>query len=51
MAVKRFHHPVVGELNLSFNRLDVAVDHGLTIVTYAARPGSRSQEGLQLLGS
>jgi transcriptional regulator with XRE-family HTH domain len=50
-GVKRFHHPVVGDLNLSYNRLDLAADHGLTIFTYAAEPGSRSAEGLKLLGS
>jgi transcriptional regulator with XRE-family HTH domain len=48
---KRFHHPVVGELSLHFNRLDVAADHGLTLYTYAAEPGSRSEEALNLLGS
>jgi hypothetical protein len=31
--------------------LDLAADHGLTIFTYAAEPGSRSAEGLKLLGS
>jgi hypothetical protein len=50
-GVKHFHHPVVGELILSFNRLDLAADHGLTIFTYAAEPGSRSEEALNLLGS
>ena len=50
-AVKHLHHPVVGELTLSFNRLDLAGDHGLTIFTYAAEPGSRSEEALRLLGS
>jgi hypothetical protein len=40
---------VVGELSLSFNRLPAA--HGLTIFTYAAEPGSRSEEALKLLGS
>ena len=50
-GVKHFHHPVVGELSLSFNRLDLAADHGLTIFTYAAEPGSRSEEALKLLGS
>jgi hypothetical protein len=33
------------------NRLDLAADHGLTIFTYAAEPGSRSEEALRLLGS
>jgi transcriptional regulator with XRE-family HTH domain len=50
-GVKRFHHPMVGELSLTYNRLDLAADHGLTIFTYAAEPGSRSAEGLKLLGS
>ena len=50
-GVKHFHHPVVGELSLSFNRLDLAADHGLKIFTYAAEPGSKSEEALTLLGS
>ncbi len=50
-GVKQFHHPVVGELSLSYNRLDLPGDHGLTIFTYAAEPGSRSDEALKLLGS
>jgi transcriptional regulator with XRE-family HTH domain len=50
-GVKHFHHPVVGELSLSYNRLDLAADQGLTIFTYAAEPGSRSEEALELLGS
>jgi hypothetical protein len=31
--------------------MDIAADHGLTLFTYAAEPGSRSQEALNLLGS
>jgi transcriptional regulator with XRE-family HTH domain len=50
-AVKQFHHPVVGDLDLSFNRLELPADHGLTIFTYTAEPGSRSEEALKLLGS
>jgi transcriptional regulator with XRE-family HTH domain len=50
-GVKHLNHPVVGELHLSFNRLDLAADPGLTIFTYSAEPGSRSEEGLKLLGS
>jgi transcriptional regulator with XRE-family HTH domain len=50
-GVKRFHHPVVGELSVSLNRFDLPADHGLTIFTYAAEPGSRSEEALELLGS
>ena len=50
-GVKHFHHPVVGELHLSFNRFDLAADHGPTLFTYAAEPGSRSEEALKLLAS
>jgi transcriptional regulator with XRE-family HTH domain len=50
-GVKRFHHPDVGELHLSYNRLDLAADSGLTLFTYTAEPGSRSEEALKLLGS
>ena len=31
--------------------MDFAADHGLTIFTYTAEPGSRSEEALNLLGS
>ena len=50
-GVKHFNHPVVGELHLSYNRLDLAADPGLTIFTYTAEPGSHSEEALKLLGS
>jgi transcriptional regulator with XRE-family HTH domain len=50
-GVKHFHHPAVGALSLNFNRLDIAADHGLTMFTYAAEPGSRSEEALKLLDS
>jgi transcriptional regulator with XRE-family HTH domain len=50
-GVKHLKHPVVGELQLSYTRLDLAADPGLTIFTYTAEPGSRSDEALKLLGS
>jgi hypothetical protein len=50
-GVKHFRHPVVGDLHLTYNRLDLAADPGLTLFTYTAEPGSRSEETLQLLGS
>jgi MmyB-like transcription regulator ligand binding domain len=43
-AVKHFHHPAVGDLSLTFNRLDVAAAHGLTLFTFAAEPGCRTEE-------
>jgi hypothetical protein len=50
-GVKRFNHPVVGELQLSFNRLDVSADPGLMIVAYTAELGSPCAEALGLLAS
>ncbi len=50
-GVKRFNHPVVGELELSFNRLEVAADPGLMIVAYTAEPGTRSADAFALLAS
>jgi transcriptional regulator with XRE-family HTH domain len=49
-GIKQLHHPVVGELELSFNRLEVLAD-GLTIVAYTAEPGSKSAEAFALLAS
>jgi len=49
--IKRYHHPVVGELSLNFERLELAADPGLTIFAYTAEPGSRDEEALKLLGS
>ena len=50
-GVKDFHHPVVGDLSLTYEMLDLRADNGLTILTYSAEPGTRSQEALDLLGS
>ena len=50
-GVKRLHHPVVGDLSLTYNGLDLAADPGLTIFVYMAEPGSKSEESLNLLAS
>jgi hypothetical protein len=50
-GVKRLRHPVVGELELSYEVLELAADSGLTISVYAAEPGSRTQQSLDLLAS
>ena len=46
-GVKHFRHPVVGDLHLTYNRLDLAADPGLTLFTYTAEPGSRSEESTE----
>jgi transcriptional regulator with XRE-family HTH domain len=50
-GAKRFHHPVVGDLTLSFEMMELAADPGLNLLTYTAEPGSKSDEALNLLGS
>jgi hypothetical protein len=44
-------HPDVGDLELNHERLNLAVDPGLTIVAYTADGGTRSAEALALLGT
>ena len=50
-GTKRLRHPVVGQLELEYEVMDVSADDGLTISVYSAEPGSRSQEALDLLAS
>jgi transcriptional regulator with XRE-family HTH domain len=50
-GTKRLRHPVVGELELAGEVLELPADDGLTIGTYSAEPGSRSQQALDLLAS
>jgi hypothetical protein len=50
-GIKHFHHPVVGDLDLTYDRLDLAADPGLTLFAYTAEPGSRHADALSLLGS
>lgn len=46
-----FHHPLVGDLDLDYDALEIPADPGLTIVTYTAEAGSPSQQALDLLAS
>jgi transcriptional regulator with XRE-family HTH domain len=48
---KRLHHPVVGDLELTYEVLALPADAGLSLVVYSAEPGSASQDGLRLLAS
>jgi transcriptional regulator with XRE-family HTH domain len=50
-GLKRFQHPVVGDLNLTFEAMELVADPGLTLFVYTAEPGSKSEEALNLLGS
>jgi hypothetical protein len=48
---KRIHHPIVGDMELSFETMALTADAGLAINIYTAEPGSRSEETLRLLSS
>jgi transcriptional regulator with XRE-family HTH domain len=50
-GAKHFHHPVVGDLSLTFEMMELSAHTGLTIQTYTAEPGSKSEEALNLLAS
>ncbi|HEV7808923.1 MAG TPA: helix-turn-helix transcriptional regulator [Solirubrobacteraceae bacterium] len=49
-GLKRFHHPVVGELVVHTETLQLH-DGERWLYAYAAEPGSRSAEAMQLLGT
>jgi len=50
-GTKRLHHPIVGDLELSYEVMELPADAGVTISVYSAEPGSRSQEAVDLLAS
>ncbi|MBM7789497.1 helix-turn-helix transcriptional regulator [Tenggerimyces flavus] len=50
-GIKQFHHPVVGDLELSFEALALPADPGLTLTIYTAAAGSPTEDALSLLGS
>ena len=48
-GTKRIHHPLVGDLTLAYERLELPADPGLAIVSYSAEPGSSSESALKEL--
>jgi transcriptional regulator with XRE-family HTH domain len=50
-GTKNLHHPVVGDLDLTFEAMDLTSDRGLQLLAFTAPPGSPSHDGLQLLAS
>jgi len=50
-GVKRFHHPIVGDLTLAYEGLELPGDPGQTIFAYTAEPNSPSHDALNLLAS
>jgi len=50
-GVKRYAHPVVGELTLSYESFAVGGAPEQLLVVYTAEPGSASEQGLAMLSS
>lgn len=50
-GVKRLRHPVVGDLELTYEAFDLPADPGLTLSTYTAEPGTPSADALRMLAS
>jgi MmyB-like transcription regulator ligand binding domain len=50
-GIQPFHHPVVEDLTLNYNALELPADTGQTMIVYTAEPGSPSGEALKLLAS
>jgi transcriptional regulator with XRE-family HTH domain len=50
-GIKHIHHPLGGELNLTFESMELVADPGLTMFVYTAEPGSKTEQSLNLLAS
>lgn len=50
-GAKTFHHEVVGNLELSYESMDMISDPGLTLTLYIAEPASPTAHALDLLAS
>lgn len=50
-GTKHFHHPVVGDLILAYETVDLRLEASVSMTVYAAEPGSQTEHALQLLAS
>jgi hypothetical protein len=50
-GTKHIHHPLVGDLDLVYESMDLAADDGLSVAIFTAEPGSATQQALDLLAS
>lgn len=48
---KRFHHPLVGDLQFGYESFDLPAEPGLVLLVYTAEVGSPTHDALQLLAS
>jgi transcriptional regulator with XRE-family HTH domain len=50
-GTKLVRHPIVGDLDLTFDAFNISADTNLTLVVYTAQPGSTHEDALSLLAS
>jgi hypothetical protein len=50
-GAKGLRHPVVGDLDLTFEQMDLSNDRGLSLLAFSAAPGSPSSDALQMLAT
>ena len=50
-GIKSFHHPVVGDLHLSYEVMELPADPGLSLVAFSAEAGSPADDSLGFLAS
>ncbi|TDO60758.1 hypothetical protein EV651_10730 [Kribbella sp. VKM Ac-2571] len=50
-GLKKFHHPVVGDLELTFEAMEFPAHPGLTLLVYVAPAGTPTADSLKLLAS
>src|SRR3989449_7467572 len=50
-GVKHFNHPIVGELHLLFEAMELSADIGLSLYVYSPEPGTPSDDAVRLLAS
>jgi hypothetical protein len=50
-GLKHIHHPVVGDLHLSYDVMELPADPGLALIAFSAEAGSPNDDALILLAS
>lgn len=50
-GIKEITHPVVGDIDLGYEAMDLTSDRALQLVAYSAAPGTPSHDALHLLAS
>lgn len=50
-GTKRFHHPVVGDIEVSYQTMPLPADPGLVLTIYSPEPGTPSADAMTLLAT